>query len=68
MVPRIRARNKPRPERLAGEAVGLEIDFVFPAAYVGIALVGTVILALLVMLAPLHRAVRFKPGEAIRYA
>ena len=53
---------------LAGEAVGLEIDFVFPAAYVGIALVGTVILALLVMLAPLRRAVRFKPGEAIRYA
>ena len=53
---------------LAGEAVGLEIDFVFPAIYVGIALVGTVILALLVMLAPLRRAVRFKPGEAIRYA
>ena len=36
--------------------------------YVAIALVGTVILALLVMLAPLRRAVRFKPGEAIRYA
>ncbi len=33
-----------------------------------IALVGTVILALLVMLAPLRRAVRFKPGEALRYA
>ena len=53
---------------LAGEAVGLKIDFVFPAADVAIALVGTVILALLVMLAPLRRAVRFKPGEAIRYA
>ena len=33
-----------------------------------IALAGTVLLALLVMLAPLRRAVRFKPGEAIRYA
>jgi len=30
--------------------------------------VGTVILALLVMQIPLRRAVRFKPGEALRYA
>jgi putative ABC transport system permease protein len=52
----------------AGEAVGLEIAFVFPPAYVALALVGTVILALVVMLAPLRRAGRFKPGEAIRYA
>jgi putative ABC transport system permease protein len=41
---------------------------VFPLGYVAIALVGTVILALVVMLAPLRRAVRFKPGEALRYA
>ena len=40
----------------------------FPAIYVAIALIGTVILALVVMLAPLRRAVRFKPGEALRYA
>ncbi len=33
-----------------------------------IALAGTVLLALLVMLALLRRAVRFKPGEALRYA
>jgi len=33
-----------------------------------IALAGTVVLALLVMLAPLRRAVRFRPGEAIRHA
>ena len=52
----------------AGEAVGLNIAFVFPLQYVAIALAGTVVLALVVMLAPLHRAVRFKPGEAIRYA
>ena len=53
---------------VAGEAVGLDIAFVFPLGYVAIALVGTVLLALLVMLAPLRRAVRFKPGEALRYA
>jgi ABC-type lipoprotein release transport system permease subunit len=51
----------------AGEAVGLEIAWVFPASYVALALVGTVILATVVMLAPLRRAVAFKPGEAIRY-
>jgi putative ABC transport system permease protein len=51
-----------------GEAVGLDIAFVFPLPYVAIALVGTVVLALAVMLAPLRRAVRFKPGEALRYA
>ena len=52
----------------AGEATGLDIAFVFPIKYVAIALVGTVLLSLLVMLAPLRRAVRFKPGEALRYA
>jgi ABC-type lipoprotein release transport system permease subunit len=51
-----------------GQAVGLDIAFVFPLSYVVLALAGTVILALLVMLAPLRRAVAFKPGEAIRYA
>jgi putative ABC transport system permease protein len=29
---------------------------------------GAVVLALLIMRIPLRRAVRFKPGEAIRYA
>ena len=53
---------------LAGNAVGLDIAFVFPLSYVAVALVGTVLLALVVMLAPLRRAVRFKPGEALRYA
>ena len=37
-----------------GEAVGLDIAFVFPLGYVAVALGGTVILALTVMLAPLH--------------
>jgi hypothetical protein len=31
------------------------------------ALLGTVLLAGLVMLAPLRRAVRFKPGDALRH-
>jgi putative ABC transport system permease protein len=56
------------PGRATGEAVGLKITFVFPALYVAIALIGTVLLALVVMLAPLRRAGRFKPGEALRYA
>lgn len=53
---------------LAGNAVGLDIAFVFPLGYVAGALVGTLALAVLVMLLPLRRAVRFKPGEALRYA
>lgn len=42
--------------------------FAFPALDVPIALIGTLILALLVIQIPLRRAVRFKPGEALRYA
>jgi len=41
--------------------------FAFPALNVPIALLGTLILALLVIQIPLRRAVRFKPGEALRY-
>jgi putative ABC transport system permease protein len=51
-----------------GEAFGLDIAFVFPALFVAVALVGTALLALLVMQPPLRRAVRFAPGEALRYA
>jgi ABC-type antimicrobial peptide transport system permease subunit len=42
--------------------------FTFPAPNIPLALIGTLILALLVMQIPLRRAVRFKPGEALRYA
>lgn len=42
--------------------------FTFPALNLPLALIGTAILALLVMQIPLHRAVRFKSGDAIRYA
>jgi putative ABC transport system permease protein len=50
------------------EAVGVEVSLMFPLAYVLLALVGTVVLALLVTLLPIRRAVRYRPGNALRYA
>ena len=49
-------------------ALGLDVPFTFSGTHVLVALIGTVLLGLLVMLAPLRRAVHFKPGEALRYA
>jgi putative ABC transport system permease protein len=54
--------------KLTESATKLDLTFTFPTANLVTTLVGTVILALLVLLAPLRRAVRFKPGEALRYA
>jgi ABC-type antimicrobial peptide transport system permease subunit len=48
--------------------VGIEFAFLFPPMNALLALVGTILLALLVMRIPLRRAVRLKPGDAIRYA
>jgi len=45
-----------------------DIPFTFPLSYVAFALVGTILLALLITLLPIRRAVRFRPGEALRYA
>ena len=53
---------------LTSSTANLDLTFVFPAVNVVITLVGTVLLAVLVLLAPVRRAVRFKPGEALRYA
>jgi putative ABC transport system permease protein len=50
------------------KVIGLEFIFTFPPLNLLIALVGTVVLALVIMRIPLRRAVRLKPGEAIRYA
>ena len=50
------------------EVVKIEFAFTFPPLNVLIALIGTVVLALLIMRIPLRRAVRYKPGEALRYA
>jgi putative ABC transport system permease protein len=42
--------------------------FAFAPLNIPFALIGTLILALLVVQIPLRRAARFKPGEALRYA
>ena len=53
---------------LIWEIVDVRIPFVFPPWNVALALVGTLVLALLIVLFPIRRAVRFRPGEALRYA
>ena len=53
---------------LVWEVVDVRIQVVFPPWNIALALVGTVVLALLIMLLPVRRAVRFRPGEALRYA
>jgi putative ABC transport system permease protein len=50
------------------EVIGIDFGFTFPPLNLLIALVGTVMLALLIMRLPLRRAVRLKPGEAVRHA
>jgi putative ABC transport system permease protein len=53
---------------LVKEVVNVDIPVVFPPWNIALALVGTVALALLIMLLPIRRAVRFPPGDALRYA
>jgi len=48
--------------------VNADIPFTFPLRYVVLALVGTIVLALLITLLPIRRAVRLHPGEGLRYA
>ena len=47
---------------LTASLVNVDLSFVFPVANVAITLVGTVVLTLLVLLGPVRRAVRLKPG------
>jgi putative ABC transport system permease protein len=54
--------------RLVWEVVEVRLPVVFPPGNVVIALLGTTVLALLVLVLPVRRAVRFRPGEALRYA
>ena len=54
--------------RLIWEIAGVRLPFVFPFTNVWIALAGTLALALVVLFFPLRRAVRFRPGDALRYA
>lgn len=53
--------------RLVWEVVDVRLPVVFPPANVLTALVGTTVLALLVLVLPVRRATRFRPGEALRY-
>ena len=53
---------------LIGRIFGFELAVAFPPMNVLIALGGTIVLALLIMRIPLRRAVRLRPGEALRYA
>jgi putative ABC transport system permease protein len=48
--------------------VNVDIPFAFPPKFVVLALIGTILLALLITLAPIKRAVHYRPGEALRYA
>jgi len=53
---------------ITASVASTDLPFTFPAVHVLITLVGTVALALLVLVAPLRRAVHLKPGDALRYA
>jgi putative ABC transport system permease protein len=53
---------------LVKEIVEVEIPVAFPPWNIALALVGTAALAVLVLLLPVRRAVRFRPGDALRYA
>jgi putative ABC transport system permease protein len=52
---------------LAENVFNEHVLFAFPALDVAITLLGTLALSQLVMQLPLRRAVRFEPGEALRY-
>jgi ABC-type lipoprotein release transport system permease subunit len=52
---------------LVKDVVNIDLPVLFPAGNVALALIGTVALALLVTLLPIRRAVRFRPGDALRY-
>ena len=52
---------------LTASLIDIDLSFVFPIANIAITLIGTVLLTLLVLLAPVRRAIRLKPGEALRY-
>jgi putative ABC transport system permease protein len=52
---------------LVKEVVNVDLAVTFPPWNLVIALIGTVVLALLVLALPLRRAVRLRPGDALRY-
>lgn len=48
--------------------VNLDIPFTFPLGNLVLTIVGTILLALLITLLPIRRAVHLRPGDALRYA
>ena len=52
---------------LLKQVVNVDVPVTFPPWNLVIALVGTVVLALVVLALPLRRAVRLRPGDALRY-
>jgi ABC-type lipoprotein release transport system permease subunit len=48
--------------------VNIDVPFTFPLWNLMLVLAGTVLLALLITLAPIRRAVHNRPGDALRYA
>ena len=53
---------------LVRDVIHLHVPLAFPVANVLLALAGTIVLAVVVILIPLRRATHMRPGEALRYA
>lgn len=53
---------------LTSDVANTDLAFTFPAEHLGVTFVGTIVLAVLVLLIPVRRAVRLRPGDALRYA
>jgi putative ABC transport system permease protein len=47
--------------------LNLEMDVLFPVNFVLIVLTVTIVLTVIIIQPPLHRAARFRPGDALRY-
>jgi putative ABC transport system permease protein len=52
---------------LVKQQINVVVPFTFPLVNLAWALIGTVALALLITLFPIRRAVRYRPGQALRY-
>ncbi len=53
---------------LFGQVIELDLGVVFPPWNLLVALIGTIVLAVLITLLSVRRATKFRPGEALRYA
>ena len=52
---------------LTGESLAVNLEVVYPVRNIVIVLLGTVVLALVILRLPIRRAVRLRPGDALRY-